>query len=187
MRWWIFVPAALACVALDAAFMSVLSIGGHWPCLTAVLMAWVALYASRDAALAGALLVGLYADAQAPNVFGHESIVVLGPHMLAWVLAVWAVVEVREILYRRSALTVAVAACALVVGQSLVYLAVCGVRVVYADPAPLWGTGSGGWAFGHDVLDALYTLVLAWPIAWLLPITMEWWGFAHGGARFGRR
>lgn len=187
MRWWVFIPVALGCVALDAAFMQVLGIAGHWPCLVAILMAWVALHASRGAALAAALLVGLYADAQPPAVFGDESIVVLGPHMLAWVLATWAIVEVRDILFRRNALTVAVAAFGLVLGQSLVYLAISGVRVVYADPAPLWGAGSGALAFGHDAIDAVYTAVIALPIAWVLPRTAEWWGFAQGGARFGRR
>lgn len=187
MRPWIFVPAALVCVALDAAFMSVFGVAGHWPCLTAILMAWVALHASRGGALAGALLVGLYADAQPPAVMGDESIVVLGPHMLAWLLAVWAVIEVREILFRRNALTVAVAAAAIVLGQSLVFLAVSGVRVVYADSAPLWGAGSGALAFGHDAIDALYTLILAMPLAWLLGKTFDWWGFEQGGARFNRR
>lgn len=186
MRWWVFVPAALLCVAIDSALMPVMAIGGFRPCLTAVLLAWVALYASRGAVLGGALLVGLYADAQPPAVFGDESIVVLGPHMLGWVLAAWAVVEVREILFRRNALTVAVAAGAMVLGQSLVFLAVSGVRVIYADPAPLWGVGSGAWAFGHDAVDALYTGALALPCAWVLARTMDWWGFAQGGVRFGR-
>lgn len=187
MRAWLFVPLALAAVALDSTLMPVLGIAGHWPSLTAILMAWVALHASRDAALGAALLVGFYADAHPPAVWAEGSGVVFGPHMLAWVVAVFAVVEVRDVLFRRNAATVAVAACALVLGQSLVFLVIAGVRVVYADPAPLWGAGSGALALGHDALDALYTGLLALPVGWVLRRTLDWWGFAQGSARFGRR
>jgi hypothetical protein len=187
MRTWVFVPLALAAVAVDAALAPALQIAGHWPSLVGVLMAWVALHASREAALGAALLVGFYADAQPPAVWGDGSGVVLGPHMLAWVVAVLAVVEVRDVLFRRNAATVAVSAFALALGQSLVFLVIAGVRRLYADPAPLWGGGSGALAFGHDALDALYTGVVALPVGWLLQRTMDWWGFAQGGARFGRR
>jgi hypothetical protein len=193
----VFVPCALVCVVLDAALMPALSVFGHWPSVMFVLLAFTTLYASRAAALWSALLVGLYADAQVPAIFGAASgglgaaggssgLYVFGPHMLACVIAVWAVLEIRESLFRRNVFTVAAAAFVLFVAQSLVFLAIAGLRVVFADPAPLWGAGSGARAFGHDIVDAVYTAIAAVPVAWVLIRTTEAWGFEEAGPRFGR-
>lgn len=186
MRWWVFVPLALVCSAMDQALMPVLSLGGFWPSLSAVLVAWVALHASRSAALWGALLVGTLADCQAPAIMEGHGVVVIGPHMLAYALSALAVVELRDMLFRRNAGTLAASSATVVLAQSLVFLAVAGVRVVYADPTPLWGAGTGAQAFGHDVVNALYTGLVALPLAWPLARTQEGWGFAQGNVRFRR-
>jgi rod shape-determining protein MreD len=182
-----FVVFALCFVSVDTAFMPVLSMSGHRPSLVLILLAFVALYASRPAALAAALLVGAYADVRVPAIFPQGGMYVIGPHMLATVVAVWILLEVREALIRKSVLTVAAASLVLTLAQSLVFLAVAGLRLVYADPAPLWGAGSGAQAFGHDAIDALYTALLGIPVAWCLLRTTGAWGFQDAGPRFGHR
>ncbi len=187
MRWWLFLVVALVFVSVDTAFMPVLSMSGHRPSLVLVLMAFVALYASRPAALAGALLIGAYADLRVPAIFPQGGMYVIGPHILATVVAVWVLLEIRESLFRKNVLTVAAASLLLTLGQSLIFLAVSGLRLVYADPAPLWGAGTGAQAFGHDAIDAVYTALLAIPVAWCLLRSMGAWGFQDAGPRFGHR
>lgn len=187
MRWWVFVPVLLVCVVLDLAFMPVFSVAGYQPSLTVIVVAFVALFASRFAVVASALLAGVLADLLVPGVMAGKAVPVIGPHALAWCAAAVVVMEARDILYRRNALTAAATTMLMASAQALVFVALAGLRLAYADPAPLWGAGSGARAFGIDLVDALYTAVLALPVSWVLLFTLDGWGFAEAGPRFARR
>jgi hypothetical protein len=64
------------------------------------------------------------------------------------------------------------------------FVAVAGLRAAYADPAPMWGAGSGAAAIGADLLSALYTaLVALLPARWL-HASLGAWDFATAGPRF---
>lgn len=188
MRWWVFLPFAFLVAALDAALMPAFAVWGHVPHLVPVLLSFVLLYASRESAMGGALVLGLLADVASPalvaGVDGPSAAPILGPHMLAYAGAAWAVLEMRTWLYRRNTLTLSFTAAVVAVLVSLGFLAVAGVRAAYADDYPLWGGGRAITALGADLLDALWTAVLAVPAGWLLQRTLGLWAFATAGPRF---
>ena len=188
MRWWVFIPVLALVLTMDAAFMPAFAIGGHVPQLWPLLLAFVALYASRGAALWAAMIVGVWLDAMHPaldaGVQIPRAVTVFGPHVLACAAGAWCVLETRTWLYRRNVLTVAFSTfnCALL--ASLAFIAIAGIRGLYADSSPLWGGGSGGAALGSDLVDALYSAVIAILPAWGLQSTLTVWGFATAGPRF---
>ncbi len=189
MRWWILLPALVATALLDVALMPMLSVAGCTAFTLPILLAFVGFYASRGAALFAALAAGLLLDTAAPSVVpavgGVDAVPIIGPHMLAWAAAMWAMVETRGLLYRRNALSLAVAAGAMSLASALAFLAIAGVRAAYADPLPLWGQGRAASALGADALNALATAILALLVGWMLQRTLPWWGFATAGQRFG--
>lgn len=168
MRWWVLLLLILGAFVADTAFAPALSVWGYCPSFMLVLLAFVTLYASPQAALGSALLAGLYVDVQAPAVFPTGGGYVIGPHALAMTAAAWLVLHVRESLFRRNALTVAATAFLLTATQALVFLAIAGLRLAYADPAPLWGGGRGVAAFAHSLVDGVYTALLTLPLAWVI-------------------
>ena len=173
MRWWVFIPVLALVLTMDAAFMPAFAIGGHVPQLWPLLLAFVALYASRGAALWAAMIVGIWLDAMHPALgAGAETpraVTVFGPHVLACAAGAWCVLETRTWLYRRNVLTVAFSTfnCALL--ASLAFIAIAGIRAA---------------AVGSDMVDALYSAVIAILPAWGLQSTLTVWGFATAGPRF---
>ena len=105
--------------------------------------------------------------------------------MLAYAAAAWAILETRSWLYRRNTLTLAFTAGVVAVIASVAFLAVAGVRSAYADAYPLWGGGRAAGALGADLVDALWTAVIAVPAGWVLHRTLGIWAFATAGPRFG--
>lgn len=188
MRWWIFLPAMALVLAVDVALFPAFRGWGHVPRIAPVLLAFVALYASRESAIGAAIVLGAYLDALLPalgaGMDAPSAVPVFGPHMLACAAGAWAVLESRSWLYRRNLLTVAFAAFACALFSSLAFIAIAGIRAAYADPSPLWGGGSGAAALGADVVDALLGTVLSLPAAWLLQASLPAWSFATAGPRF---
>ena len=189
MRWWVFAIAWCACMALDTGLMPAFAAGRHVPQLWPVLLAFVAMHGSRDAAFGAAVTIGLWLDATHPSLgLGADApraVHVFGPNVLACAAGAWAVLELRGVLYRRNLLTVAL--CAAVCGTlaSLAFIAIAGIRAAYADPFPLWGPGTGAAAVGNDILTALLSAVLGLLPAWALQASIPAWDFATLGQRFG--
>ncbi|MFM9170983.1 MAG: hypothetical protein ACKOTD_12975, partial [Phycisphaerales bacterium] len=63
MRWWVFLPAMAIALSVDVAFMPVLALGPFEPRLWPVVLAFCAMYASRESTLWAALVTGLWLDA----------------------------------------------------------------------------------------------------------------------------
>lgn len=188
MRWWIFAPAMALALSLDMTVMQVLSINGCAPRLWPTLLAFVAMYASRASALGAALVTGLWLDAAHPALAATGvvpvAVPVFGPHALSCLAGAWVILELRVILYRRNTFTVALAAGTCAAASAVAFVAVAGLRAAYADPAPMWGAGSGAAAIGADLLSALYTaLVALLPARWL-HASLGAWDFATAGPRF---
>ena len=183
-----FIPVMMVALAVDIALFPAFRGWGHVPRTWPVLLAFVALYASRESAIGAALAIGLCLDALHPALgFGIDApaaVPVFGPHMLACAAGAWAVLESRTWLYRRNLLTVSFSAFACALFASLAFIAIAGIRAAYADPTPLWGGGSGAAALGSDVIDALLGTVLSLPVAWLLQASLPAWSFATAGPRF---
>lgn len=182
MRWWVFLPAMAIALSVDVAFMPVLALGPFEPRLWPVVLAFCAMYASRESTLWAALVTGLWLDAAHATVVASaadpvpSAVPIIGPHVLACLAGAWPVLELRAVLYRRNVLAIAFAAHA--------FVALAGIRAAYADAVPLWGTGSGAAAVGVDLGSALYTAVLGLLPARLLHETLPAWDFATAGPRF---
>lgn len=188
MRWWIFALVLAVVLMLDAALMPAFALGGRVPHLWPLLLAFVALYASRNAAWWAAIAMGLFLDAMHPTLGvgmdAPRAVPVFGPHILSCAAGAWAVLEARTWLYRRNVLTVAFATFTCSIFSALAFVAIAGIRAMYADPSPLWGGGSGAAAIGTDLLDALWTALFAILPAWGLQLTLPAWAFATAGPRF---
>ena len=66
MRWWLFLVAFAVTMSADAGLMPALAVGRTVPQLWPVLLAFVAMYASRESALGAAACVGIWLDATHP-------------------------------------------------------------------------------------------------------------------------
>jgi hypothetical protein len=190
MRWWVFLPAMAIALSLDVAFMPVLALGPFEPRLWPVVLAFCAMYASRESTLWAALVTGLWLDAAHATVVANaadpvpSAVPIIGPHVLACLAGAWPVLELRAVLYRRNVLAIAFAAGTCAAASALAFVALAGIRAAYADTVPLWGTGSGAAAVGIDLGSALYTAVLGLLPARLLHETLPAWDFATAGPRF---
>lgn len=189
MRWWLCALALAAVLTADAALMPAFAIGRHAPQLWPTLLAFVALYASREAALWAAIALGLWLDALNPGLgigsMAPRAVPVFGPHVLACAAGAWTILELRAWLYRRNALTVAFAATVCGLAASLAFVAVAGLRSAYADPSPLWGTGSGASALWNDAVEVLLSAAVGVLPAWALQWSVPAWDFEVAGPRFG--
>lgn len=189
MRWWLFLIAFAVTMSLDAGLMPALAVGRTVPQLWPVLLAFVAMYASRESALGAAACIGLWLDATHPALgvgrLAPSAVPVFGPHVLACMAGAWAVLEARSWLYRRNVLTLAFATVACAAFSSLAFIAIAGIRAAYADPSPLWGAGSGAGAVGGDLLAALLSAAVGLVPAWALQASVPYWSFAMAGPRFG--
>jgi hypothetical protein len=168
MRWWLFLIAFAVTMSLDAGLMPALAVGRTVPQLWPVLLAFVAMYASRESALGAAACIGVWLDATHACMAGA-----------------WAVLEARSWLYRRNVLTLAFATVACAAFSSLAFIAIAGIRAAYADPSPLWGAGSGAGAVGADLLAALLSAAVGLVPARALQASVPYWSFAMAGPRFG--
>lgn len=189
MNWWIFLPAWALAMSLDAGLMPAFAFGRSVPQAWPVLLAFVCLHASRPAAMWAAVAVGTWLDATHPAVgdaaAGVSAVHVFGPNVLACMAGAWGVLELRAVLYRRNLGTLVVATVACAWLSALAFVAIGGIRFAYADPAPLWGPGSGAAAVGSDMLTGLLSAAVGIVPALGLQASFRWWGFATAGPRFG--
>ncbi|MFM8872024.1 MAG: hypothetical protein ACKOJI_01435 [Phycisphaerales bacterium] len=108
MRWWVFLPAMAIALSVDVAFMPVLALGPFEPRLWPVVLAFCAMYASRESTLWAALVTGLWLDAAHATVVASaadpvpSAVPIIGPHVLACLAGAWPVLELRAVLYRRT-------------------------------------------------------------------------------------
>lgn len=190
MNWWPFAVAWAVLMSLDSGLMSAFAVGQAVPQAWPVLLAFVALHASRQAAFWSAAAIGLWLDASRPAVAdaagaGAVAVHVFGPNVLACAAAAWVLLELRVVLYRRNLATVLLGTVVAAWISSLAFVAIGGIRLAYADPAPLWGPGSGAAAVGSDLLSGLWCAVVGILPAMALQSTYRWWDFATAGPRFG--
>lgn len=190
MTWWPFAIAWAVLMSLDAGLMPAFAVGRVVPQAWPVLLAFVALHASRQAAFWSAAAIGLWLDASHPAVgyapgAGPVAVHVFGPNVLACAAAAWGLLELRVVLYRRNLATVLLGTVVAAWIASLAFVAVGGIRSAYADPSPLWGPGSGAATVGSDFLAGLWSAAVGILPAWALQATYRWWDFATAGPRFG--
>jgi rod shape-determining protein MreD len=176
VRWLVFAVVVVVAVALDTSFMPRLfalkSVGQLYPQLVAAVVAYVALYAPRLSALWAAWGAGLLLDLALVQPAG----LMVGPHALGFTFGAFLVLQLRSIVFRKRVLTVAVLTVICLGASAFVEVAIFALRT--------WTSGdvvSAGFRPLIELLRrlgmALYSGIVAVPLAWLLLKSQPAWGF----------
>ncbi|MBX3355212.1 MAG: hypothetical protein KF724_05900 [Phycisphaeraceae bacterium] len=177
MRFALFILVLGVTLAVDAALMPALELGGAVPSTTAILVVFVLLLASRDAAWFAAVAGGAALDLMAPIPFDGRTIVVVGPWALGFAFGGQLVLTLRGALVRRHALTLAVATFVFLMASTVVWCAIWSLRGWLPESLPPWGGDSVLREFAMRSRWALWSGAVALPIGWLLMRTIPAWGF----------
>ncbi len=181
MRALIFAIVAFLCLGLDVSLSGVLALGSDTritPTFLGVLAVFIALFASRSAALWGCWTIGVLMDLGLPlGDPGGGPVRLIGPHALGFVAAGFMLLQLRTMVFRRRALTLAVLTFAAMAMVFLVAISLYTVRGWLPGGDEVWA--------GFQPLDellrrffmALYTAGLAFPVGYLLVRTIPVWGF----------
>ena len=191
MRWTVFAMFAVTVLVLDTSLVHVLRLGdapgGVWPSATACLAVFVSLFASRIAALWACFALGLLLDLCSSEPAGGESITVVGPQALGFVLASFLVIQLRSMVFRRRALTVGFLTVVFLLAADVVVMVVFVIRGWFPELAVTWTQTTAGPELLRRFLMALYSGIVAIPIGWLLMQTLPFWGFPTHIARSAMR
>ncbi len=157
------------------------------PHFTLILVTFVACWARKDHAVWFALILGVLMDllSTVPLTTG-DTATLIGPRALGYTASAYTAYILRAWMYRRHALAVAfLSATAALVGGVLI-VAVLRARAIY-DPVLV---GSAAAELGVQAGSALYTGVVAIPLAFVLGWLRPLFGFpaqGRGGGRGGMR
>lgn len=101
---------------------------------------------------------------------GGDSLVVVGPHALGYLLAGQLVLQVRSMMIKRNPLTLAALSAVGALIAGIVFVAALTIRHA-VDPHLVWSTWSELFGrFGSAAYTGLAGLVLAWPLIRLSPV-----------------
>jgi len=175
MRWGVFIVAAILLTVLEMTLTPALEIAGMRPSLMAVLGLYIALWAPRLTALWGCLLLGLLVDLPKPWTYPpSESLHLLGPNALGFVFACALTLQIRSMVMRRQVIAVAFLSVVFAVAANIVVVAIFTVRSFYAaEFAQFSPAGTLLLRLGA----AVYTGIVAVPLAWILLRLNAAWGF----------
>lgn len=156
MRWPAFILVAYFAIGLQLGLNGVLGWGAWMPSLPLVFVLFVALHAPAQAALLGALLVGL----------GHDAIsaVPLGTYTFTYGIVALASIQLRQVMYREHPLTHATLT--LLMGLLLAILFAMG-NFLRARIAPA-GDLLYAPTIGPTLAMSVTTAIVAVPMIWML-------------------
>lgn len=183
MRWFVFLIFAFVLLVVEMGLRSLLrvntSAGEICPSFLLVLATFVALWAPSRIVPWAMLVIGLLADLQPIPVVDPVSVPsIIGPATLGYLLAGYAVLQVRTFLFRHSPLAVAIS---VVVAGIFLHLVIVAALTMRGLPLPGFPGRLDGWIIGDQLyrrfFDLLYTAALAVPLGWLLTRTLPAWGF----------
>ncbi len=174
MNWLVFTLAAYLVYALQGGLAPLWTVGGITPNLLLVLMIFVGLHTPRPVALIAALILGLLMDLRPGPL--PEGGVLVGPHTLGFLIGGYATLQLRNLLFRGSVITLVLMT--LLVGifttltEVLLY-SLRGLPMLADEPTP-WRALPQLLVRGQGLL---YTAALALPVGLLLNLTQKRWGF----------
>jgi rod shape-determining protein MreD len=181
MRWPVFALFAYLFLVLEVSLRNVLILGPIGPSFVIVLVVFISLFAPRMTALWACWILGLLADLCTPLMQGADLVgPLIGPHALGYVFGGYLILQLRAMLFRRRALTLAVMTAICLIAASLV--------VVFIYAVHGWYPGEElAWADLHPVGEllrrlgvALYSGLLALVIGPVLVWTAPAWAFRTG-------
>ncbi len=177
MKWLTFALAAYAALLLQAAFAPVWTIRGLSPAPLLVLAVFIAQSGPATLALGSAMFLGVLADTLSRPY--PEAGVLLGPYTVGYAVAAYAVLQLRNLVFRHSvpavvAMTLVAGCFAELVAVGLITLR--GVSFLAADPPPGWRALG---ELGRRFLQTLYTAALTIPVGWALLRSRKLWHFGQ--------
>ncbi len=177
MNWIVFTITAYVLFALQAGLAPAWAFGNATPNLLLILAVFVGVSAARHATPWALLILGVLLDLQPGPLAEHG--VILGPHALGYLVGAYAVLQLRNLLFRESLLTIVIMVFAVggfaALIEAVVY-ALRGLPWMFAEPLP-WSAGELLW---RRFQQLLYTAVVAIPLGALLQLTRRAWGFNRG-------
>ena len=182
MRWPVFAVAAFIVIVLQVSVREVLtlrSVGSISPDFVACLATFIAMFASRGAALWACWILGLLMDLAPPA--GDTPWHLIGPNALGYVFGGYLVLQLRAMVFRRRAISTGFLTFLFLLAAGIIATFLLTVRHWYIE-TPLYHSPLGEFWLRFKV--ALYSGLVAIPFGWFLQITIVLWNF-HGGA--GRR
>lgn len=183
MRWGVYVVFLFLAVVLDTAFLQVFAFQGVWPAATPCLVTFVALYAQRPHVLWAAALAGFLVDCTSPSLARFDGIFpyrVIGPTVLAYVMATQVLLPLRSMIVRKNALSLGATTAIFALAAMLVITAIFSARGWYAGSVPPWsGGGTALRHMGAESLRAIASGALAVLLAY--PLNMAIGSFAFAG------
>lgn len=160
MSWVVFAIAAWVTLGLEFGLRDALQLGdlNIAPHFGVVLLVFVTLWAPQRAALASGLLIGVALDLfyQVKTSDGSD-VVVLGPHALGCLLAAYAVLNMRALMFRKNVLAIAFLSLVAAALMQVVVAALLTVRASY--DVVEFGPAAG--ELGQRLASAAYTGVVA--------------------------
>ena len=184
MNRLIFLVAAYLALLAQATLQPLWRIGGGHdgqgvtPSVLLILAVFIGQCGPGVAALGSALFLGILADTFARPY--PELGVLIGPYTLGFTVGIYAVLQLRSLLFRHAVLTFAVMTCVAGVFVELVAAMVLGIRglsFLTNHPPPNFSAAA---SLGHGLLRTLYSIALSVPLGWLLIRTRHLWHFGHG-------
>ncbi|MEO0515031.1 MAG: rod shape-determining protein MreD [Planctomycetota bacterium] len=183
MNRLVFIVASYLALLTQATLQPLWQLGGGasgqsiTPSVFLVLAVFVGQCGPGVAALGSALILGVLAD-----IFARpypELGVLIGPYTLGFTVGVYAVLQLRTLLFRHAVLTLAVMTLVAGVFVELVAAMMLGLRgLSFLTDHPLPDAGVAT-TLGRGLLGTLYSVALSLPLGWLLLRTRSLWHFGR--------
>ena len=178
MRWTTFVIMTYITLAIQEGLRTLLMFNEVSPSLVMILMVFIALHAPRSKAAWAALMLGLLTDLKPlPLADPLTDLTVIGPGCLGYLAATSVVLQLRAMVFRESAMSLAALVLLAGVFAHLVIVALLTMRGL---PWPL-GEPIQGWNVADQLverfLEVLYTAIWALPMGVVLNRLIPLWDF----------
>lgn len=167
MNWLVFAAATWVMFGLEIGLRDALQIGdlNISPHFAVILLVFVAMWASSGAALASGVMIGIGLDLfYQLKLDDGSDVVVIGPHALGCMLAAYAVVNLRALMFRKNVLSIAFLSLVAAALMQIVATALLTARASY-DPL-VFGPAFG--ELGQRLGSAVYTAIVAFPLGFVL-------------------
>ncbi|MCC7145540.1 MAG: hypothetical protein IT443_03770 [Phycisphaeraceae bacterium] len=177
MRWPVFAIAAFLGLGLEIGLRGLVHLGAASPSFLLILVIYVGLSAPPLTVGWAALVLGLLTDLSAAAPMDGRPLDILGPAALGFLLAGYTALQFRGLVFRGSAITVAMTVFFGGLMAQLMIVAVLTIRGLDFVP----GEMVAGWDAPEQLVrrffDLLYTTAWALPVGKLLMWTDPLWGF----------
>ena len=179
MNWLTFAILAYLAYALELMLAPLWGINGHQPMLLLILLVFIGLQAPAMTVAWASVLLGLLVDIHLQQ---HEP-GLIGPWALGFLAAGYAMVQLRNLLFRDSMFTIAIMS--LVAGIFALLVATTlhtmrGIPLLGNEPVENYSAAN---QLFSGFFTLLYTAVIALPMGAALLKSRAMWGFSQRGMR----